>query len=131
MLNFCECNPSDLYSEALEEEPPYKCDRVVLEQVETETNRELSYDAVGECTLFFDLTIDNTDFTENPPFIVTTDGPTRESRPATLDDCCLQVLRFVEEGTIELNRHFLDACTKSTDRSESTLTFSTERNECG
>ena len=58
VMNFCECNPSDIYQEVLSEDPPYKCDRVVLEPVEVRENEELTYDAeLGECNLFFDLTI--------------------------------------------------------------------------
>ena len=128
-MNFCECNPSANNLEVLSEDPPYKCDRVVLEPVEVRENEELMYDAdLGECNLFFDLTIQNTDFEETPPFIVSVDDTTRESTPATLDDCCLQVLQFIDDGNFEENRHFLDACTKSNDRSASSLTFSTELN---
>ena len=102
VMNFCECTHSSFYVEVLAEEPPYKCDLDILTPVEIRTNEELIYDAeMGECTLFFDLTIENTDFTETSPIIVTTDGPTRESTPVSLDDCCLQVLQFVEEDTID------------------------------
>ena len=129
VMNFCECNPSADNLRVISEDPPYKCDRVVLEPVEVRTNEELTYDAdLGECNLFFDLTIENTDFTETPPFVVTEDGPTRESIPATLDDCCLQVLQFIDDATFNANRHFLGACTKTNDRSASTLTYSTELN---
>ena len=101
-MNFCECNPAEFYNEVLAEEPPYKCDLDILTPVEIRTNEELTYDAeMEECTLFFNLTIENTDLTGTSPIIVSTDEPTRESTPASLDDCCLQVLQFVEEGTID------------------------------
>ena len=76
-----------------------------------------------QCNVIYDALIENTDFTESPPFVVSVDGPTQESEDVGLDACCLKVLDLIESGELESMRHFLEACTKTVDRSASVLTY--------
>ena len=123
-LNNCECVPTSIYADFLAEDSPYKCDRVTLEPVEVRENEVLEFDSEAmQCNVKYDQFIQNTDFTEDPPFVVTVDGPTEQSEDVGLDACCLKVLELIENGELESMRHFLDACTKTVDRSASVLTY--------